>query len=220
MFRSSDMRIIRLSLSLIILCNIQLLSQTSLYMDGSPFDIHTESAICKEKAITSYIIEYLDFIGSSNHKGKQVNIFNKMRLHQDQCHQATRDTGVDRDKPFGMDVNDAIDIKTDKPLFINFAFGKCPPCLKEIPIINQIFEKHKNEYTFVVITPDKDFSKLRSRFHKGIKIITKSDMDITFQFLVNYYPATYITNKDQKIQWCLKEIESDFIGSFTYELIF
>jgi len=45
-------------------------------------------------------------------------------------------------------------------------------------------------------------------------------MNITFNFLVNYYPATYITNRKQEIQWSLKEIKEDFIGSYTYNLIF
>ena len=139
---------------------------------------------------------------------------------KNQCHQAAIDTGIDKDKPFGMKVLDAINIKTDKPLFINFAFGACPPCLKEIPTINKIYETNKSKYKFIVVTPDEDYSKLRSRFHEEIEIISMTDMNITFNFLVNYYPATYITNRKQEIQWSLKEIKEDFIGSYTYNLIF
>lgn len=214
------MRLIILIITLISVSTTELISQFNLYMNGIPFDIEVESSECKKQGVPSYKVDYLDYIGEATIDGKNIKIYNKMFLHRDQCHQETIDTGIDRDKPFGMNVSDAIDIKTDKPYFINFAFGGCPPCLKEIPIINDLYETHKSEYTFVVITPDKDISKLRSRFHKDIEIISKTDMDITFQFLVNYYPATYITDKNQKVQWCIKEIKSDFIGSFTYDLIF
>lgn len=214
------MKSINLTLLLISFSILNILGQSNVYMDGTPFDLNKEAKALQKLGHNSYTIHYLDYIGSTIEHNKPIEVYNKMHLHQDQCHQAAIDTGIDKDKPFGMNALDVLDFNTDKPLFINFAFGACPPCLREIPIINELYQTHKNDFKFIVITPDKDSSKLRSEFHEDIEIISMSDMDITFQFLINYYPATYITNDKQEIQWCLKEIKDDFIGSYIYKLIF
>jgi thiol-disulfide isomerase/thioredoxin len=41
-----------------------------------------------------------------------------------------------------------------KPIMINLWFTRCKPCVKEIPILNKLAEKYKNEIHFISITFD------------------------------------------------------------------
>lgn len=39
-----------------------------------------------------------------------------------------------------------------KPTLINFWFTSCAPCIDEIPVLNQIAEKYRNDFNFISIT--------------------------------------------------------------------
>ncbi len=43
-----------------------------------------------------------------------------------------------------------------KPTMINFWFTKCAPCIDEIPILNKLAEKYKNDFNFIAITYEKN----------------------------------------------------------------
>ena len=51
-------------------------------------------------------------------------------------------------KDLGLNIKEFIDIDIPggKSVFINFAFSRCPPCRKEIPLIDKLYEKHRNEF--------------------------------------------------------------------------
>jgi thiol-disulfide isomerase/thioredoxin len=42
-----------------------------------------------------------------------------------------------------------------KPTLINFWFTSCLPCIQEMPILNQLKEKYKDDFNFVAITYEK-----------------------------------------------------------------
>ena len=42
----------------------------------------------------------------------------------------------------------------DKPTFVNFWFTSCPPCIEEMPALNELKEKYKDRINFVSITFD------------------------------------------------------------------
>jgi len=43
-----------------------------------------------------------------------------------------------------------------KPTMINFWFTRCPPCIDEMPILNKIKEKYKDDFNFIAITYEKE----------------------------------------------------------------
>ena len=57
-----------------------------------------------------------------------------------------------------------------KPTMINFWFTKCAPCIDEMPILNRIAEKYKNDFNFIAITYENE---------KDVKIFLKNH---TFNF--------------------------------------
>ena len=42
-----------------------------------------------------------------------------------------------------------------KSTMINFWFASCPPCINEMPYLNKIEEKYKNQFNFIAITYEK-----------------------------------------------------------------
>lgn len=42
-----------------------------------------------------------------------------------------------------------------KPTLINFWFTKCPPCIDEMPVLNEIAERYKASFNFIAITYEK-----------------------------------------------------------------
>jgi thiol-disulfide isomerase/thioredoxin len=43
-----------------------------------------------------------------------------------------------------------------KPTMINFWFTRCAPCIDEMPILNKIKEKYKDDFNFIAITYEKE----------------------------------------------------------------
>jgi thiol-disulfide isomerase/thioredoxin len=39
-----------------------------------------------------------------------------------------------------------------KPTLINFWYAACAPCIDEMPVLNKIYEKYKEEYNFIAVT--------------------------------------------------------------------
>ncbi len=60
-----------------------------------------------------------------------------------------------------MGENFGLDHLKGKPTMINFWFTTCAPCLVELPALNQIAERYKNEVNFIAITygSDRDVEK-------------------------------------------------------------
>ena len=54
--------------------------------------------------------------------------------------------------------NDQKNFKKDylegKPTYINFWFTRCPPCIEELPLLNQLKENFKDKVNFISITFD------------------------------------------------------------------
>ncbi len=54
----------------------------------------------------------------------------------------------------------------EKIIFINFWATWCPPCIAEMPDIHRLYEKRKNEVSFIMISLDQDKQKARDYIAK------------------------------------------------------
>ena len=66
-----------------------MLGQSNYFMDGTPIYLDQEVNTCLKENYSNYFIDYIDYIGESHTNNKSTKVFNKMRLHVDQCHQKT-----------------------------------------------------------------------------------------------------------------------------------
>jgi len=85
----------------------------------------------------------------------------------------------------------------EKPTMINFWFTKCAPCIDEIPVLNQIAEKYKNQFNFIAITfeTEKDVKKFLKKHPFNFKhlINAKSFID---SLGVKAYPMNLFLDKN------------------------
>ena len=54
-----------------------------------------------------------------------------------------------------MDNSFSSDQLIGKPTMINFWFTRCAPCIDEMPVLNKIKEKYKDDFNFIAITYEK-----------------------------------------------------------------
>ena len=191
-----------------------------IYTNGASFDFDKEVKILKNRSHGT--IHYLDLVGQSISNQDTTLIFEKQTKSKPYAREDIKENNYDLRKDLGQNINDFLDIEISdgKSVFINFAFSRCPPCRKEIPLIDKLYEKHRNEFEFLVITPDKDYSELKSLFSSDIDFLHLEDTDIFWRFGIKSYPKTIIFNKKGKMQFVLNEIKADFIGSYLYSIVF
>lgn len=88
-----------------------------------------------------------------------------------------------------------------KPTFVNFWFTSCPPCIEELPALNELKEKYKDKINFVSITFDTK--------EKVEKFLIKYNFDFThivgekeFTKSLGFvgYPKTFLLDKNKVIK--------------------
>lgn len=110
-----------------------------------------------------------------------------------------------------------------KVTFINLWFINCPPCKKEIPVLNQLQSQLKNEVDFLAITFDKkeevDAFTKDTPYH--FKHITEAGRTL-YDLGVQMFPTSLIIDKEgivQKIYFPdIKESDLKEITSFVKQL--
>ncbi|RZK48529.1 MAG: TlpA family protein disulfide reductase [Pedobacter sp.] len=89
----------------------------------------------------------------------------------------------------------------NKPTFVNFWFTSCPPCIEEMPALNELKEKYKDKINFVSITFDTK--------EKVEKFLTKYNFDFThivgekeFTKSLGFvgYPKTFLLDNNKVIK--------------------
>jgi len=90
---------------------------------------------------------------------------------------------------------------TDKPIFINIWATWCGPCRTELPSINRLYDKYKNDVEFILVSPNESIELLQNfsedynyslPFYNATSATPK-------QLQTNSYPTTIIIDKDKNI---------------------
>ena len=88
-----------------------------------------------------------------------------------------------------------------KPTFVNFWFITCPPCLEEMPALNELKEKYGDKMNFISITFEKKekvekFLQKR-KFNFTHAVDSKKIID---SFEITGYPKSFILDRNQIIK--------------------
>ncbi|MBL3658208.1 TlpA family protein disulfide reductase [Fulvivirga sediminis] len=88
----------------------------------------------------------------------------------------------------------------EKPMLINFWFTQCAPCVKEMPILNNLQNKYKQQMDFVAITFSKaeEVEKFLSKHPFTFTQVTNAASFIDELGIMDY-PTTIFINKDGKL---------------------
>lgn len=84
-----------------------------------------------------------------------------------------------------------------KPIVVNFWFAACKPCIEELPLLNQLFEKYAGRVQFVAITFE-DKVKVKSFLdtHRFDFLSVVSAKEYISKLGVRYYPKTIFIDKN------------------------
>lgn len=99
-----------------------------------------------------------------------------------------------------------------KPTVINFWFTQCPPCIAEIPLLNDLVEKYGNQVNFITISFD-DKGKIERFLKKqnfNFEHISNSKKQID-DLQIRSYPTTLILDKNGVAKFSYGDI-TYFIG--------
>jgi thiol-disulfide isomerase/thioredoxin len=109
-----------------------------------------------------------------------------------------------KDKEFPIfNLNTLFDGKFDseklkgKPTLINFWFTKCAPCIDEMPVLNKIKEKYKEDFNFIAITYEKkeDVVKFLKKHPFEFEHLVDAE-DFTDQLGIKAYPMNLFLDRN------------------------
>ena len=90
--------------------------------------------------------------------------------------------------------------KSDKPIFINFWFTSCAPCIKEIPDLNELAAEYENRARFVAITfnTEAQVEKFLEARPINFEHITNQNKALS-EYGVRSYPMNILIDKNANI---------------------
>ncbi len=80
-----------------------------------------------------------------------------------------------------------------KPVLLNFWFTTCPPCIKEIPALNRIYKKYKDQVVFASIS--RDWKEKVLKFEEKhpidmpVSVVSQNNIDT---FNINGFPTNIV----------------------------
>jgi peroxiredoxin len=90
-----------------------------------------------------------------------------------------------------------------KNVYLNFWATWCPPCRKEMPAIEKVYQEYKDKGLVVLtidIGEDKETVKNFIKDNKyNFKVLLDSDQNIASQYNISAIPVSYFINKDGSI---------------------
>lgn len=87
-----------------------------------------------------------------------------------------------------------------KPVFVNVWATWCPPCIAELPGIQEIANEYKNEVNFILVTNENVETVntfLEKHHYEDLPVYFSSE--IPMEFSSNSIPATFIVSRDGRI---------------------
>ncbi len=90
-----------------------------------------------------------------------------------------------------------------KTVLLNIWATWCPPCVKEIPDLNEIYHEYKDKNVVVLgVSVDQSVDVVKADLNGKLKIdypVWFADQDFINQFSISSIPKTLIINKDGKV---------------------
>jgi len=92
-----------------------------------------------------------------------------------------------------------------KVVFINFWATWCPPCLAEMPSINKLYERHKNnsDVVFIMLDADSNFAKANGymKARKYAMPVYQMASSVPEQIFAGSLPTTVIFDKQSRLSF-------------------
>ncbi|HEY9114593.1 MAG TPA: TlpA disulfide reductase family protein [Bacteroidales bacterium] len=87
-----------------------------------------------------------------------------------------------------------------KPVFVNIWATWCPPCVAEMPGIEEIYQEYKHEVSFILVTNEEKetvMNFLKKNNYEELPVYFASNTPA--EFSSNSIPATFVVSRDGRI---------------------
>lgn len=89
---------------------------------------------------------------------------------------------------------------TDKPVFLNFWATWCPPCIAELPAIEELYDDFKDEVNFVLVSNENPATVKAFAEKKGYENLPMYFASTTpSDFSSNSIPTTFVISEEGKV---------------------
>ena len=101
-----------------------------------------------------------------------------------------------------------------KPTMINFWFTRCAPCIDEMPVLNKIKEKYKDNFNFIAITYEKkeDVEKFLKKYSFDFEHLVDAK-DFTDELGIQAYPMNLFLDKNGVLKYVKRGIPYEMKGA-------
>ena len=100
----------------------------------------------------------------------------------------------------------------DHVVLINFWFEKCPPCIKEMPILNQLVAKYREKgIRFIAITDDPVLNARKFQLKSGYQyeVVCLTPAEISKLNINHGFPTNVLVGKDGKVIYATANFSLD-----------
>ena len=94
------------------------------------------------------------------------------------------------------------DLYKDKPLYVNFWASWCPPCVKELPHIESLYQKYGDRVAFAAVSVDEhseDAQALAQKSGLTLPVYTGNNAELSRNYGLDAIPVSLLIGKDGKI---------------------
>ncbi len=107
-----------------------------------------------------------------------------------------------------------------KVVVLNFFFSSCPPCVEEVPDLNELKKKYENrDVFFVAVTFDENYEIdqfiRKTGFNYNIAGDQRSYID---ELGIVSYPTNIVVGRDGTIQYASTEAKPDIVETLSFAI--
>ncbi|WP_169338748.1 redoxin domain-containing protein [Heyndrickxia acidiproducens] len=88
-----------------------------------------------------------------------------------------------------------------KKVLLNFWATWCPPCKKEMPMLEQFYKKHQSEFTVIAVNLDTgaDVKRFAKNYGLTFPVLLDKNQETSHAYNVMALPTTYLLDENGKI---------------------
>jgi thiol-disulfide isomerase/thioredoxin len=98
-----------------------------------------------------------------------------------------------------------------KPVLLNFWATWCPPCVEEMPSLENLAKRHSDRLTVLTVSVDEDWDVVKKFFPGGttLSVLLDTSKEIPKQFGTDKYPETFLIDSQGRLQQLFHQAKWD-----------